>query len=341
MTAKQKRMAYEALQLYPNAMIVGTHALIQERAVYDNLALVITDEQHRFGVRQRETFAEKGCHPHILVMSATPIPRTLAIILYGDLDISVVDEVPAKRLPIKNCVVGTGYRPKAYDFILNEIKKGHQAYIICPLVEAVENMDVENVTDYAKRLREIFPEEIKLGLLHGQMKPALKNEVMEAFMKNEVQILISTTVVEVGVNVPNATVMMIENAERFGLAQLHQLRGRVGRGDAQSYCIMINASDSKTAEQRLSILNRSNDGFEIAAEDLKLRGPGDFFGIRQSGELQFALGDIYQDAAVLKQASEAVTELLAEDAELASEENGNLCRYLKEYVKQEQHQMNL
>lgn len=341
MTAKQKRMAYEALQLYPNAMIVGTHALIQERAVYDNLALVITDEQHRFGVRQRETFAEKGCHPHILVMSATPIPRTLAIILYGDLDISVVDEVPAKRLPIKNCVVGTGYRPKAYDFILNEIKKGHQAYIICPLVEAVENMDVENVTDYAKRLREIFPEEIKLGLLHGQMKPALKNEVMEAFMKNEVQILISTTVVEVGVNVPNATVMMIENAERFGLAQLHQLRGRVGRGDAQSYCIMINASDSKTAEHRLSILNRSNDGFEIAAEDLKLRGPGDFFGIRQSGELQFALGDIYQDAAVLKQASEAVAELLAEDAELASEENGKLCRYLKEYVKQEQHQMNL
>lgn len=171
-------------------------------------------------------------------------------------------------------MVNTSYRPKAYDFILNEIKNGHQAYVICPLVEEVENMDTENVTDYVKKLREIFPEEVKLGLLHGQMKPAIKNSVMEAFMKNEVQVLVSTTVVEVGVNVPNATVMMIENAERFGLAQLHQLRGRVGRGDAQSYCIMVNASDSKTAERRLSILNRSNDGFEIASEDLKLRGPG-------------------------------------------------------------------
>ncbi len=341
MTAKQKRMAYEALQLYPNAMIVGTHALIQEKALYDNLALVITDEQHRFGVRQRETLAEKGCHPHILVMSATPIPRTLAIILYGDLDISVVDEVPAKRLPIKNCVVNTSYRPKAYDFILNEIKNGHQAYVICPLVEEVENMDTENVTDYVKKLREIFPEEVKLGLLHGQMKPAIKNSVMEAFMKNEVQVLVSTTVVEVGVNVPNATVMMIENAERFGLAQLHQLRGRVGRGDAQSYCIMVNASDSKTAERRLSILNRSNDGFEIASEDLKLRGPGDFFGIRQSGELQFALGDIYQDAHVLQQASEAVAALLAEDSELEMEEHRNLHRYMQEYMTDQRNQMNL
>ena len=341
MTAKQKRMAYEALQLYPNAMIVGTHALIQEKALYDNLALVITDEQHRFGVRQRETLAEKGCHPHILVMSATPIPRTLAIILYGDLDISVVDEVPAKRLPIKNCVVNTSYRPKAYDFILNEIKNGHQAYVICPLVEEVENMDTENVTDYVKKLREIFPEEVKLGLLHGQMKPAIKNSVMEAFMKNEVQVLVSTTVVEVGVNVPNATVMMIENAERFGLAQLHQLRGRVGRGDAQSYCIMVNASDSKTAERRLSILNRSNDGFEIASEDLKLRGPGDFFGIRQSGELQFALGDIYQDAHVLQQASEAVAALLAEDSELEMEEHRNLHRYMEEYMTDQRNQMNL
>lgn len=341
MTAKQKRMAYEALQLYPNAMIVGTHALIQERAVYDNLALVITDEQHRFGVRQRETFAEKGCHPHILVMSATPIPRTLAIIIYGDLDISVVDEVPAKRLPIKNCVVNTGYRPKAYSFIENEIKNGHQAYVICPLVEAVENMDTENATDYVKKLRQIFPEEIQLGLLHGQMKPDQKNRVMEAFMTNEVQVLVSTTVVEVGVNVPNATVMMIENAERFGLAQLHQLRGRVGRGDAQSYCIMVNCSNSKTAEKRLNILNQSNDGFKIASEDLKLRGPGDFFGIRQSGELQFALGDIYQDAAVLKQASEAVRTLLENDPELAKEEHENLRHYLELFLKRERNQMSL
>jgi ATP-dependent DNA helicase RecG len=341
MTAKQKRMAYEALQLYPNAMIIGTHALIQEKAIYDNLALVITDEQHRFGVRQRETFAEKGCHPHILVMSATPIPRTLAIIIYGDLDISVVDEVPAKRLPIKNCVVDTGYRTKAYSFIENEIKNGHQAYVICPLVEETESLDLENVTDYVKKLRGIFPENIKLGLLHGQMKPALKNSVMEAFQKNEVQILVSTTVVEVGVNVPNATVMMIENAERFGLAQLHQLRGRVGRGDAQSYCIMVNCSKGKNAKKRLEILNKSNDGFEIASADLKLRGPGDFFGIRQSGELQFALGDIYQDASVLQQAAESVHDLLEADPELEREEHENLRHYMEYFMEDQRKQMNL
>ena len=247
LTAKQKRMAYEAMDLYPNAMIIGTHALIQEKAVYANLSLVITDEQHRFGVRQRETFAEKGVHPNILVMSATPIPRTLAIILYGDLDISVVDEVPAKRLPIKNCVVDTRYRPKAYEFIEKEVRAGHQAYVICPLVEESENMEGENVMDYTKKLREILPEDIQLGVLHGKMKPDLKNRIMEEFAANQIQVLVSTTVVEVGVNVPNATVMMIENAERFGLAQLHQLRGRVGRGDAQSYCIMVNCSKSKYA----------------------------------------------------------------------------------------------
>lgn len=341
MTARQKRMAYESLLLYPNAMVVGTHALIQEKAVYDNLALVITDEQHRFGVRQREIFAEKGCSPHILVMSATPIPRTLAIIIYGDLDISVVDEVPAKRLPIKNCVVDTGYRPKAYAFIESEVGKGHQAYVICPLVEETEHMDTENVTDYVKKLRGIFPEEIKLGILHGQMKPAQKNSVMECFMKNEVQVLVSTTVVEVGVNVPNATVMMIENAERFGLAQLHQLRGRVGRGEAQSYCIMVNGSKSQTAKNRLSILNQSNDGFKIASEDLKLRGPGDFFGIRQSGELQFALGDIYQDAYVLQQASESVGQLLLEDPKLLMEENQKLRQYLELHLEEQRNQMNL
>ena len=341
MTARQKRMAYEALQLYPNAMVIGTHALIQEKAVYDNLALVITDEQHRFGVRQREVFAEKGRHPHILVMSATPIPRTLAIILYGDLDISVVDEVPAKRLPIKNCVVDTAYRPKAYTFIEQEVKNGHQAYVICPLVEAVESMELENATDYVKKLRGIFPEELQLGLLHGQMKPEQKNKVMEAFLKNEVQVLVSTTVVEVGVNVPNATVMMIENAERFGLAQLHQLRGRVGRGDAQSYCIMLNTSKGKTAQKRLDILNRSNDGFEIASADLKLRGPGDFFGIRQSGELQFALADIYQDASVLQKASETVTELLEKDPELLEEEHRSLRDYMERFLGEQRNQMSL
>ena len=341
MTAKQKRSAYERLELYENALIVGTHALIQEKPAYANLALVITDEQHRFGVRQREEFAQKGDMPHILVMSATPIPRTLAIIIYGDMDISVVDEVPARRLPIKNCVVNTAYRPKAYAFVADEVKKGHQAYVICPLVEESENMEAENVTDYAKRLREELPEDIVIGVLHGQMKAEQKNKIMDQFVKNEIQVLVSTTVVEVGVNVPNATVMMIENAERFGLAQLHQLRGRVGRGDAQSYCIMVNASDSKNSMKRLDILNKSNDGFKIASEDLKLRGPGDFFGIRQSGEMQFLLADIYQDASVLQQASEEVQDLLATDPELCEEENINLQHYLEIFFEDQKSRLNL
>lgn len=341
MTAKQKRIAYQEIAEHPDAMIIGTHALIQEKAVYQNLALVITDEQHRFGVRQRETFSEKGSKPHVLVMSATPIPRTLAIILYGDLDISVVDEVPAKRLPIKNCVVDTRYRPKAYQFIEKEVNAGHQAYVICPLVEESENMEAENVTDYAKRLKEELPEHIKIGLLHGQMKPAKKNEVMEQFAANEIQVLVSTTVVEVGVNVPNATVMMIENAEHFGLAQLHQLRGRVGRGDAQSYCIMVNCSGSKESMKRLDILNKSNDGFKIASEDLKLRGPGDFFGIRQSGEMQFALADIYQDAYIMQRASEEVAEILGKDPDLTMEEHENLKNYLELFLADHRNKLNL
>ena len=341
MTAKQKKLAYQEILDHPDALIIGTHALIQEKVIYQNLALVITDEQHRFGVKQREIFSEKGTKPHILVMSATPIPRTLAIILYGDLDISVVDEVPAKRLPIKNCVVDTRYRPKAYQFIEKEVAAGHQAYVICPLVEESENMEAENVTDYAKRLKEELPDTIEIGLLHGQMKPAQKNDVMERFAANEIQVLVSTTVVEVGVNVPNATVMMIENAEHFGLAQLHQLRGRVGRGDAQSYCIMINASSAKTAKKRLEILNKSNDGFFIASEDLKLRGPGDFFGIRQSGDLVFALADIYQDAAVLQEASEEVKTILEEDPELTEPGHHILQKKMMQFQEEQLSKMNL
>lgn len=341
MTAKEKRLAYEKIELMPNAMIIGTHALIQEKAVFTNLALVITDEQHRFGVKQRDVFADKGNHPHILVMSATPIPRTLAIIIYGDMDISVIDEVPAKRLPIKNCVVNTGYRPKAYEFIAEQIKLGHQAYIICPLVEASESMEGENVTDYARQLMGQFSDKVQIGVLHGKMKNDKKNAVMEQFAKNEIQILVSTTVVEVGVNVPNATVMMIENADRFGLAQLHQLRGRVGRGDAQSYCIMVNTSSSKNAKKRLEILNKSNDGFFIASEDLKLRGPGDFFGIRQSGDLAFELADIYQDALELKQASEAVAEILDKDPNLELEEHRMLRVRMKHFMEEQIGKMNL
>lgn len=341
MTKRQKRQAYENLALYPDAMVVGTHALIQERTVFDNLALVITDEQHRFGVRQRDTLSEKGSNPHILVMSATPIPRTLAIILYGDLDISVIDEVPAERLPIKNCVVDTKYRPKAYDFIRREIAAGHQAYVICPLVEESENAEGENVTDYGKMLAVELGEDIRVGILHGKMRGELKNEIMEQYAKGEIQVLVSTTVVEVGVNVPNATVMMIENADHFGLAQLHQLRGRVGRGDAQSYCIMVNTSNSKIARKRLDILNRSNDGFYIASEDLKLRGPGDFFGIRQSGEMAFALADIYQDSAVMVKAAAEVNRILEDDPDLVRDEHQILKGKAEEFMDKQMKKLSL
>lgn len=320
MTAKDKREAYEKIKNHEVDIIIGTHALFQEKVEYANLALVITDEQHRFGVKQREALFNKGYKPHVLVMSATPIPRTLALMLYGDLDISVIDELPAKRLPIKNCVVGTDYRKKAYQFIENQVMNGRQAYVICPMVEESELMEAENVLDYTKVLEEELSPSIPVAYLHGKMKATKKNEIMEAFLKNEIQVLVSTTVVEVGVNVPNATVMMVENAERFGLAQLHQLRGRVGRGEHQSYCIFVCTSHSKDAKERLEILNQSNDGFYIANEDLKLRGPGDMFGIEQSGEMDFKLADIFQDAKIIAEASEAAKTLTEKELLLMKEE---------------------
>ena len=340
MTAKEKRIAYEKVASHEADIIIGTHALIQEKIVYDNLALVITDEQHRFGVAQREMFGNKGQMPHVLVMSATPIPRTLAIILYGDLDISVIDELPANRLPIKNCVVDKSYRPRAYRFIENEVKNGRQAYVICPMVEESEMIDAENVLDYTKILRQNLPG-IRVEYLHGKMKGKEKNQIMEKFATGEIQVLVSTTVIEVGVNVPNATVMMIENAERFGLAQLHQLRGRVGRGDKQSYCIMVNASGNKEKNRRLDVLNKSNDGVYIASEDLKLRGPGDIFGIRQSGDLEFQLADIYTDAVTLKKVSEDVNRLLEQDENLEQEENQELKKRLDRFLEEKYEKLNL
>ena len=340
MTAKEKRIVYEKVVSHEADIIIGTHALIQEKIVYDNLALVITDEQHRFGVAQREMFGNKGQMPHVLVMSATPIPRTLAIILYGDLDISVIDELPANRLPIKNCVVDKSYRPRAYRFIENEVKNGRQAYVICPMVEESEMIDAENVLDYTKILRQNLPG-IRVEYLHGKMKGKEKNKIMEEFAAGEIQVLVSTTVIEVGVNVPNATVMMIENAERFGLAQLHQLRGRVGRGDKQSYCIMVNASGNKEKNRRLDVLNKSNDGFYIASEDLKLRGPGDIFGIRQSGDLEFQLADIYTDAVTLKKVSEDVNRLLEQDENLEQEENQELKKRLDRFLEEKYEKLNL
>lgn len=333
MTAKEKREAYAKIASGEANLIIGTHALIQEKVEYSSLALVVTDEQHRFGVRQRETLAAKGSEPHVLVMSATPIPRTLAIILYGDLRVSVIDELPANRLPIKNCVVGTSYRPKAYEFIAKEVAAGRQAYVICPMVEEGESEDLENVVDYTEKLRAVLPPSVQVAYLHGKMRPADKNRIMEEFAAKEIDVLVSTTVIEVGINVPNATVMMVENAERFGLAQLHQLRGRVGRGEFQSYCIFISTSDTKETMERLQILNHSNDGFHIASEDLKLRGPGDIFGIRQSGEFAFVLGDIYTDANILKEASDAVEQLLVSDPELTDDDSLALVNYFKEHTE--------
>jgi ATP-dependent DNA helicase RecG len=327
MTAKEKREAYKVIESGDADIIIGTHALIQEKVNYNNLTMVVTDEQHRFGVRQREAISEKGEHPHIMVMSATPIPRTLAIIMYGDLDISVIDELPANRLPIANCVVGTDYRPNAYDFMTKQIAKGRQVYVICPTIEYSEAVEGENVIEYAEKLKRIMPVSVNIEFLHGRMKPAEKNEIMDRFANNQIQILVSTTVVEVGVNVPNATVMMVENAERFGLAQLHQLRGRVGRGKYQSYCIFINGSGKKEALERLNILCKSNDGFLIANEDLKLRGPGDFFGVRQSGDFEFRLGDIMNDANILKQASEAVELILNEEVEISDKQRKIIIEY--------------
>lgn len=332
MTAKEKREAYAKIASGEANLIIGTHALIQEKVEYSSLALVVTDEQHRFGVRQRETLAAKGSEPHVLVMSATPIPRTLAIILYGDLKVSVIDELPANRLPIKNCVVGTSYRPKAYEFIAKEVAAGRQAYVICPMVEEGESEDMENVVDYTEKLRAVLPPSVQVAYLHGKMRPADKNRIMEEFAAKEIDVLVSTTVIEVGINVPNATVMMVENAERFGLAQLHQLRGRVGRGEFQSYCIFISTSEAKETMERLQILNHSNDGFHIASEDLKLRGPGDIFGIRQSGEFAFVLGDIYTDANILKEASDAVEQLLVSDPELTGDDSLALVNYFKEHT---------
>ncbi|MGI5932124.1 MAG: ATP-dependent DNA helicase RecG [Eubacterium sp.] len=336
-----RREALEKIRTGQGTLIVGTHALIQDAVAYRRLALVVTDEQHRFGVRQRAAFAAKGEHPHILVMSATPIPRTLAIILYGDLDISVIDELPARRLPVKNCVVTGSYRQKAYAFIEKELQAGHQAYIVCPLVEESEGMDGENVTDYSRRLREYYNGNYQVGVLHGKMKPDEKNRIMEQFLEQKIQILVATTVIEVGVDVPNATVMMIENAERFGLAQLHQLRGRVGRGDLQSYCIFMQGNQGKEKNPRLEILNHSNDGFEIAREDLKLRGPGEFFGIRQSGSFSFQVGDVFRDMKLLQDAAREAADTLREDPDLTRPEHIRLAQRLEELQQADGTDLNL
>ncbi len=331
-SAKEKRELYAMIESGACNLVIGTHAVIQDKVVFKNLALVITDEQHRFGVKQREKLIEKGQNVHTIVMSATPIPRSLGMILYGDMDITEMKELPSDRLPIKNCVVNQNYRQTAYKFMQEEINKGHQVYVICPMAEPGVMEELENVVDYAVFLRNFFPENVKIAYLHGKMKPKQKAEIMEGFSTGETDILVSTTVIEVGVNVPNATVMLVENAERFGLATLHQIRGRVGRGDSQAYCIFMESEQKKQKNERLEILNHSNDGFEIAAEDLKLRGPGDFTGIQQSGAFTFRFADLYRDADMLKAAACDVSQILENDSLLISESHIPLKKRLENYV---------
>ena len=303
-TAKEKREILNELKTGICDIVIGTHAIIQDNVDFNSLGLVITDEQHRFGVKQREKLAEKGYKPHVMVMSATPIPRTLAIIIYADMDISVINELPAERKKTKNCVVGTSYRPAAYNFIRKEVQAGHQAYVICPMIEENETTEAEDVINYTESLKQNLGGSVRVDYLHGKMKEDQKKDILHRFINKEIDVLVSTTVIEVGINNPNATVMMIENAERFGLAQLHQLRGRVGRGEAQSYAIFINVKQSKESMERLKVLEDSNDGFHIASEDLRLRGPGDFFGVRQSGDMNFKVADIYNHSDMLVLAQE-------------------------------------
>ena len=328
----ERREALRRIQEGEANVIIGTHALFQEKVAFTRLALVITDEQHRFGVKQRESLAGKGRTPHTLVMSATPIPRTLGVIFYGDLDLSVIDERPKKRKPVKNAVVDISYKDQALRFFRKQMEEGRQVYVICPMIEPAEELELANVTEEAASMRKSFPE-FKVGLLHGRMKNEEKNRVMEEFAAGSIQLLVSTTVVEVGVDVPNATVMLIENAERFGLAQLHQLRGRVGRGEYQSYCIFMAGEQSESITQRLSILKESDNGFEIAEKDFALRGPGDLLGIRQSGDMLFRLADLTRDGKILEKAGEVAAAVCREDPELKLEEHAGIRRSLEEYLR--------
>lgn len=307
---KARKAALEQIASGVPSFVIGTHALFQEKVEFKNLALVITDEQHRFGVKQRNALAQKGEEVFSIVMSATPIPRTLALILYQGLSISMITEKPSVRKPIKNAIIDPSMRKNAYALFIKEMREGHQGIIICSLVEPSENVEGENVEEYYEKIRQIFPPEITIGKLYGPMKADEKEEVMEDFSSGKIQLLVSTTVIEVGVDVPNATVIMIEDAQKFGLAQLHQLRGRVGRDAAQAYCMFVDTSGAKQPSKRLRALKQSNDGFYLANADLKLRGPGDTFGVRQSGDVSFKIADIYRDAEVLKEASICVEEVM-------------------------------
>lgn len=319
-TAADKRDIRQGLADGSIQFVVGTHALLQENVIFKALGLVVTDEQHRFGVSQRACLAGKGINPHLLVMSATPIPRTLALIIYGDLDISVLDELPPGRQIIETYRIDSGKRQRAYNFIKKHLDMGRQAYIVCPLVEQNQS-ELTAATVYADEISQKYFTNYNVGLLYGKMKPSQKEVVMKDFAEGKIQLLVSTTVIEVGIDVPNAVIMLIENAERFGLSQLHQLRGRVGRGKYKSYCILVSDAKGDIAKKRLNVMCATNNGFIIADEDLKLRGPGDFFGSRQHGLPNLNIADLHGDMDILKLAQDAAAQLLENDPELMDNDN--------------------
>ena len=333
-TKKNKERILEELKNGEIDMIVGTHALIEENVLFKNVGIVITDEQHRFGVRQRGILSAKGEKVDTLVMTATPIPRTLAIILYGDLDISIIDELPPGRQKIDTFAVRRNMEERVNNFIKKELTSGRQAYIVCPLVEESENMDgVKSVIEQLDYYKEVL-KEFRVEMLHGKMRPKEKDEIMAKFKAKEIDVLISTTVIEVGVDVPNATIMIIENAERFGLAQLHQLRGRVGRGKFKSYCILKYNSKSDVVRQRMEIMQKSNDGFVISEKDLELRGPGDFFGTKQHGIPEFKVANLFVDVPILKKAQTIANTIIEDDPELKLSENQLLLKKIEELFKE-------
>lgn len=322
MTAKQKREAKAFIALGEYDLVVGTHALFSEDVEYSDLALVITDEQHRFGVNQRSSLISKGVRPHVMVMSATPIPRTLALIIYGDLDISVIDELPPGRQTVDTFAVTESYRVRLNGFIRKLVGEGRQVFVVCPMIEENEELppNMKSAQEHAAELQRYFPD-LRVACVHGKLKAKDKNEIMQSFVAGNIDILVSTTVIEVGVDVPNAALMIVENADRFGLSQLHQLRGRVGRGQHKSYCILVSDTDNEQSMSRLKVMTKTNDGFKISEEDLKLRGPGDFFGSRQHGLPAMHVADLGSDMNVLQTAQQAAQELLLSDPELTAPEH--------------------
>lgn len=327
-TKAQKRKIVDKLKMGMIDILVGTHSIIEDDVEFKNLSLVITDEQHRFGVKQRMKLSSKAEVVDTLVMTATPIPRTLAIMLYGDLDLSIIDELPPGRKPVKTLVVNDSYETRLNDFVRKNVKEGKQVYVVCPLVEESEDGDLKSAEEIYESYKNETFKDLNVGLIHGKMKQSLKDEIMLQFKENKINILVSTTVIEVGISVSNATIMIIENADRFGLAALHQLRGRVGRGSDKSYCILKTNNRSQTCKERLSIMEKSNDGFKIAEKDLELRGPGDFFGIRQSGLPEFKVANLLKDINILKLTQVAAKELMQEDPKLELDKN----KYIKKII---------